>query len=793
MRKFKVLSISLILDGKPKNFKLWFTFSDELDKITLMGKQSREKLARRNSNDENRNSGGFQFGLEKTCLFIITWGTYLVLFTPLIVNTKFFFPFVAPKTIFFRMVIEIILAAYLFLVIAHKVYRPRINILTITITLFLGVFILASFTGINLERSFWSTNERMTGILTMLHLFAFFIVLSSVFKNKKDWEKILGVSILVGVILSLYILMSNKLSTRGGGTIGNTSFMAAYLLFDVFFALILFLSNFLKKGNWSLFWQFFSGVGLLIMLPVFLNSTGRGAIIAFFGGLFLLGLGYLLFSQKKILKRLAWAIVLVLVILSIASAVFQPSFVKNKIAATFIEMKSRIVVWESGWKGFLEKPVLGWGPENFIVVFSKYFNPCIFLPACGGEIWFDRTHNIILDTLVTTGVVGLLSYLAILIAAIGGLLRVASKVVEGKNIFIPLGLAVLLLAYFFQNLLVFDMINTYLVFFLSLSFICFLTQRPTGEKEAVAGRVNPVLASIIIMATVFVFWTTNVVPLRANAYVIKMVNSQDVNEASLFFQKSLNTWMDKYEPREQFTQKMYRAGYQPIPGENKESFQKAFDLVEAEMKKGVEQNYLDFRPHLFLGELYVSAYHFSGREEYLVRAEQTLQKAIQLSPTNQQGYWNLAEVKIAQGKIAETVSLLQKAVALEPKLGSSHWYLSTAYKIAGEYKLALKEVYAARDNGYEWKNNEEDIKKVIEIYQLAGEDPHLINNDQDLIELCLAILKADPKKFDVWASLAASYANMGQFEKARETATKLMEINPASAPQVKEFLKTLPQ
>ena len=110
-----------------------------------MGKQSREKrerLARRSLGEGGREEGEFksQTGLEKRCLFIIRWGTYLVLFTPLIVNTKFFFPFVAPKTIFFRIVIEIILAAYIFLVVANKAWRPQINVLTIVLAVFLGIF-----------------------------------------------------------------------------------------------------------------------------------------------------------------------------------------------------------------------------------------------------------------------------------------------------------------------------------------------------------------------------------------------------------------------------------------------------------------------------------------------------------------------------------------------------------------------------------------------------------------------------------------------------------------------------
>lgn len=749
-----------------------------------MGRRSREKRENRGDGAVAQKERSFDFrsSSEKICLFVIQWGTYLALFTPLIINTKFFFPFVAPKTIFFRILVEIILVAYLFLVMMNRTYRPRITPLAIAVTLFLAIFILASFTGINLHRSFWSTNERMTGILTMLHLLAFFMVLSSVWRERKDWERALGVSVIVGVILSVYILLGDEVSTRGGGTIGNTSFMAAYLLFDVFFAIILL---FAKRG----LWQIFAGVSLLIMTPVLLNSTGRGAIVAFLGGLFLLGLGYLLFSQKTILKRVAWVIILVLVISGIVLAMIQPAFVTNEVGVTLKEMKSRFVVWESGWKGFLERPILGWGPENFIVVFSKYFNSCMFLPECGNEIWFDRVHNIVLDTLVTTGIVGLLSYLAIFVVAIYGLLKLTPRLTERKNIFFPLGLIVVLLSYFFQNLLVFDMINTYLVFFLTLGFINFLIQnqrQEVSEKSTIAKPLNPVFASVTLIVAVFILWSFNIQPLLANRNLIKTVNSQDVELASASFKKSLNSWMEKYEPREYFSQKITRPISGSLSDQQKEVFQTAFSLAESEMEKSIKENPLDFRPHLFLGELYLQSYRFSENQEKIIRGDQVLERAIQLSPTNQQGYWNLGEVKLAQDKIGETISLLRKAVELEPRLGYSHWYLAMAYRIAGQNQLAKQELIKAEETGYFWRDDIEEIKKVITIYDALGDD-------EGLLPIYLKAVELEPENAELWAELAAVYANLGQFGKAAEAAQKVIEIDPQQAPKVQSFLKNLPQ
>ena len=760
-----------------------------------MGKKSREKWLRRKSQLDDaagRRTAERRSGLEKTCLFVIRWGTYLVLFTPLLVSTSFFFPFVAPKTIFFRIMVEIVLAAYLLLVISSRRYYPRINALNLALTVFLAVFVLTSFTGINLERSFWSTNERMTGIWTLLHLYAFFIILTSCFKRREDWEKFLGVSVLVGVLLSLYVLKGNEISTRGGGTIGNTSFMAAYLLFDIFFALILFSINFLKKGGWPFFWQIFSGVSLLVLLPTFFNSDARGAIVSFVAGMFLLGWAYLIFSQKRKLKKLGWGIALSVIAAVIVLILWPPVFLQDEISDTLRQMQSRFAVWGAGWQGFLERPILGWGPENFIVVFTKYYNPCMALPVCGSEVWFDRAHNIVLDTLVTTGLIGFISYLAVLAAAIWGLLKIIPKISERKNIFIPLLLAVLLIVYFFQNLLVFDMINSYLVFFLALGFAYFLIEGQRKEKEAESRFIerkpkpfNFIAGLSLVAAMIFPLWLGNIKPLIANRYLIKTLQSGYIDEISGFYQKSLDSLMNKYETREQFAHKMIRASYGEFDEGVKSSFIPLLELAESEMEKSLQENYLDFRPHLFAGQLYLADYRFSGNKEKMKRAEEILRRAVELSPTNQQGYWFLSDLKLAQGKIDEAIILLEKAVDLEPRMATSRWYLATAYKIKGDYQAARREIEKIRKGeaiDFNW--NKSNLRQAIEIYQALGDD-------NGLIDLFQKMLKLDPENPQYWAQLAASYANLGEKDKAKTAAEKVLEINSDLAPQVEEFLKDI--
>ena len=71
--------------------------------------------------------------------------------------------------------------------------------------------------------------------------------------------------------------------------------------------------------------------------------------------------------------------------------------------------QSRVMLVQMGWQAFKERPIFGWGPENFNLVFSKYYDARLW----SQEPWFDRSHNIIFDWLIHGGILGLLSYLSL--------------------------------------------------------------------------------------------------------------------------------------------------------------------------------------------------------------------------------------------------------------------------------------------------------------------------------------------------------------------------------------------
>lgn len=720
--------------------------------------------------------------LEKIYFAIIEWGTYLALLTPFIFIRDYFFPFVVPKTIFFRIIIDVIFIAYILLVISNRKYLPKFNALTISITIFMGILILTSITGVNFNRSFWSTFERMTGLLTFFHLFAFFIVLTSVFKERKYWDRILTVSILIGIIVCSYTWLSTEAATRRGGTLGNTSFLAAYLLFNIFFAIILL---FTKKG----WWKFFYGIALtILLLGLFVSEEPcQGAIGAFFGGIFVLAIGlflyYLFYFKKEIFKKLAFLIIVLLILGGIG--ILQTNFVKEKIVGFWQSgsMQSRLVVWEMGFNGWQEEFLLGWGPENFNIPFAKYFNPELPLTR---NIWYDRVHNIVLDTAVSSGILGLISYLAIFGVAIFGLIRVCPKVVERKNIIFPLGMISLLLVYFAQNIWVFDMISSYMIFFLTLAFINFLIspqkqEIQTASKEKALSSYS-FIGALLIIATIFTLYFGNIQPARASRFTVRGL-SFPLEQAIPFFQKALKTSsITRIETPEQLSLRI--VNFARKPDQNQQLLRDGLKLAEEELKKSIKQNPQDFRLQLFLGKYYNNLYQLTSDKEKLDLADEWLNKSKELSPENQQVYWSLSQTRLFQGKQEEAIEFLQKAVDLEPRLPQSHWYLSSAYRIAREYELSLKEIKEAEKLGYDWKTKVADLKEVIEIYKALGDNANLVI----LLEIGVELA---PKNDQFWANLADIYAVLGEREKAKMAVEKLLELKPELKEEIEQFLKNL--
>ena len=350
-------------------------------------------------------------------IYLIKAGLFILPVTALIVADTMFFPFITGKNFFFRIVVEVLFFLWILIAVFDRRYLPKKSVLFIIMGVTFLSLVISTVFSINPIRSFWSNYERMEGLIGHIHLFLYFLVLTSVLRVKRDWKIFFGISLFVSFIVTIYSFLQffgklaiHQSQTRLDATFGNSTYLAIFMVFHMFL-IALFMFWFRK-----LWVQISLGILFLLEFMVMILTATRGAVLGFFGGLFLFGLLSAIFSKNRKIKKTFGALVACLVLLVFVFILVkdQPFIRNNYVLSRFASMSftdttvdSRFTIWGMSWRGFQENPVFGWGPENYNLVFNKYYEPNLYKQ----EPWFDRAHNVMFDWLIHTGIVGFVSYL----------------------------------------------------------------------------------------------------------------------------------------------------------------------------------------------------------------------------------------------------------------------------------------------------------------------------------------------------------------------------------------------
>ena len=462
--------------------------------------------------------------LSSILLKIIKASTYLILISPLIIASSYFFPFVAPKVFWIMFFSQLMFFSWLVLVSVNKNYRPKINIIFLAVSFFIFSLFLSTLLSIAPSLSFWSNSERMTGFLFFLHLYCFFVVVSSVFK-KEEFEDLLFFITLVGITIIIFTFLIP--AGREGGTLGNSSFWGTTILIIAFLILYL-IFNSKRMKNFLIF-------SLLLMTVFLFINQARAAKVSFFAGIFLFLLFYFsfIFPNKKVQK-----ISLLLLIFSFLIGIFvlYLLFVPNSLPRKLLEKATdptfggRFIVWKVVIDRFWERPFFGWGLETLDFIFFRHFNPCLLSSDCGGEIWYDRAHNVILDLLTSAGLFGVLSYLLVFLSCLYGIYKRA-KIEKNEllNFFLFFSL---FFAYFLQGMTVFDMPISYLLLFFIFAFINVLSfsQKEDSFKEK---KLSPFLFVFVLIFAFLSSYYFIFLPVLSNRAVILCIGERRLNKISV--------------------------------------------------------------------------------------------------------------------------------------------------------------------------------------------------------------------------------------------------------------------
>ncbi len=138
-------------------------------------------------------------------------------------------------------------------------------------------------------------------------------------------------------------------------------------------------------------------------------------------------------------------------------------------------LSPRIICWKLGIRGIADRPLMGWGQENFSYGFAQYYDPAILLSS--GYSWYDRAHNVLIDLGFSAGVLGVLAYSFIWVSLVGRL-RISNALVNRLDRGL---LGAIFVAYFFFNIFNFDSLLPLQLTFLLLAFIDASPLQPISE------------------------------------------------------------------------------------------------------------------------------------------------------------------------------------------------------------------------------------------------------------------------------------------------------------------------
>lgn len=160
------------------------------------------------------------------------------------------------------------------------------------------------------------------------------------------------------------------------------------------------------------------------------------------------------------------------------------------------------------------------------------------------------------------------------------------------------------------------------------------------------------------------------------------------------------------------------------------------------------------------------------RENRLQAAEAMLRKALAQQPFNANVLNNLGVVLLELGRYAEAVKFLNEALDIYPEhinarynLGMSLWALGNSKEAVSQYRQVL-----------EMKPNWSFAANTLAWILATDRDPGLRNADDALRWAQVAVQGKDRENPEYLDTLAAAFAEAGQYEKAVQTARQALSI-----------------
>ena len=662
--------------------------------------------------------------MDKFKDIILRYGVLLlILITPIVHFGGWVVPHITSHTFLFYGFANILVGFYIYSLIFDKSYRlsQKQLLLFLPLMLFVTWFSISGVFAVNPSLSFWSSLMRGTGLLTIYYATGVSLLLASLVRKygKPFLYLVLQYFAVASLIVALSVWFGDEgfhiqtqlfIRSSGGGLLGNSSLAAAYLIFGIFSNLFLIFSKSIKKG-----WKAFAIITTTVILfsPLFVDLYGfftdggilgsaRGATIGIIAGALTIVISYFALSKKKIIRIIglsSFAISLV-VFFGIWLQLMNPNTaLHNKF--TQAASGTRFLFWNLAQTAINQHPYFGYGPENYSIAFQENFNPMILNSEYGHEAWNDRAHNIYYDLGVSGGYPAVVFYtlflLSILLAVYVAYKKDKISQLQASAIF------ALMVAYVLQNLFVFDSVVSILSLYM-IAGLFYGLYDDNVNKEQVKKNVKDsdkvqglkMLTGSVLLFTFtisfyyFVMEPANKVKLFGAIYNMT-VDQRPSNYSRLLGGSRVGDDWDVGG----FAHNAYQV-YSKNPLNTKQELDKIPLYVkdlDASIKYYEEiykTNKSDYRLAISIIHLYSTYIYLTNKSNDPTLSQHMLDilnETHELSPSNPESYWGMAQVYAWQGKLDKIIDAYQKAIAVNREVRSSHVLLIQFAQALGNKKL----------------------------------------------------------------------------------------------------------
>lgn len=596
---------------------------------------------------------------------------------PIFVIPGIFYYIPLAKAALLKITASVFLLVWAYYTVSTRRIRWRSTLLDLPLLLFAGVMALSSVFALNPTASLLgSWSERFEELPSWIAYLVIFVAAVN-YQGKLKRVATISKSLVAGsVVVSLYGIFQRfgydltrfgwAQQMRSSATLGNPIVLGAYLNLVIPIALALTLAA--KYKEEKIFWGLSATLAGLTL--IFTGSRGGwlGGIVGLLAFLAILFWRRLLLSYRKELVSMAFVLLLtILVGFYAGSRVGGVAAPVTRIEATRAEQGSlatRFSIWRSSLRMIGDRPLLGWGFENFRDLFGVYREERHVL-LTQGRVLADRPHGQLLYIAFATGFAGLLAFLWLIFAFTGAIFRRTSagddQSQEQSLLFT--GLVAAAVAYLAQEQFSFSVPAVAPIFWLTIG----LSLNPSLQEQALNRIYHSIpakmsyLLALTSTALAFVLVATSALALGADFNYYKgltAVKMEGDQEAVRYYEKAIRLNPLKGEYRLSLARAYRRLAY---ASENPIWLKRALPIL----KRGIRLEPQSPDLYFALAEIYYAGSNLASVSDYTL-AIQWAKEGLERLPHSEDGRTLLAESLIGEGNYDQALEELRTVLNHSP-------------------------------------------------------------------------------------------------------------------------------